>query len=190
MKFLIIGAGPAGLTFAYHALERGHDVKVYEGRNVFAFKPCGEALHGEALEVLPFDIHENHKWILTRFKQVNIYFEGVYLRTISSPFKDKGIIINKAAFLQDLADVVIKKGGKIEMGKFFKFKEENADYIIDSSGYLTAFRNLDREMYSSYRVIPVLRDYAVANGVIENDQLLFDLLDRGYFWIFPYGKDT
>jgi len=189
VKVIVIGAGPAGLTFAYHALLKGYDVKIYEARNKLAFKPCGEALHGEALEFLPFNINGNHKWILSRFSLVKVYYEGVYMRTINSPFKDKGLIINKSMFLQDLADFITKLGGKIELGKTFKYGEEDSDYIIDSSGYLTASRYINKELYSSYKLIPVMRDYAEANGIIDNDTLLFDLLDRGYFWIFPYGKD-
>jgi flavin-dependent dehydrogenase len=186
----IIGAGPSGLTFAYHALKNNINVKIYEGRKTFAFKPCGEALAGDALEVLSFKLGYRYKWMLSDMRYVKLYYNGIYYRTIKSPFGEKGFIINKREFLQNLADIVEKEGGKIFMGNFYKGKEENADLIIDSSGYLTFSRSYAREVYKKeYRLIPVIRDYAESNDLLEEGYLLIDLLDKGYFWIFPYGKD-
>jgi len=192
-KCIVIGAGPAGLTFAYHAVRRGLNVTVYEGRKFFAAKPCGEALAGDSLGVLPFKIGKSYKWILSPMRFVKLYYNGTYYRTIKSPFGENGCIINKKLFLQELADVVEKEGARIEMGKFFKPSLDDADLIVDASGYLTVSRNyLDlRNLYNKeYRSIPVLRDYAESNGILNEGYLLIDLLDRGYFWIFPYGKDT
>jgi hypothetical protein len=192
-KCIIIGAGPAGLTFAWHAARKGLNVTVYEGRKVFATKPCGEALAGDSLSVLPFKIGYMYKWILSPMRFVELYYNGRYYRTIKSPFGENGYIINKRLFLQELADIVEKEGAKIEMGKFFKPSLDDADLIVDASGYLTASRNYLnlRELYNKeYRNIPVLRDYAESNGILKEGYLLIDLLDRGYFWIFPYGKDT
>ncbi len=189
-KVVVAGAGPAGLTFAYHALLRGINVKIYEGRKTFAFKPCGEALAGDALSVLPFKIGQRYKWMLNEMRFVHIYYNGRYYRTIKSPFGERGFIINKRLFLQELADIVTKEGAKLEMGTFFKDKMEDADLIVDATGYLTYSRNFLRNLYSKeYRLIPVIRDYAEANGVIDDGYLIIDLLDKGYFWIFPYGKD-
>lgn len=191
-KVIVVGAGPAGLTFAYHAAIRGLNVKIYEARNTFAFKPCGEALAGEVLKILPFKMNYNYKWILSRMKYVKIYYNGKYYRIIPSPFGENGVIIDKRIFLQELADIVKKEGVKLEMGNFYKLGKEDADLIIDASGYLTAFRNFLnlRNLYQKeYRLIPVLRDYAESNNILEEGHLLIDLLDKGYFWIFPYGKD-
>ncbi len=186
----IIGAGPAGLTFAYHALRHNINVKIYEGRRIFAFKPCGEALAGDALEVLPFKLGYKYKWMLSDMKYVKLYYNGIYYRTIKSPFGERGVIINKREFLQSLADIIEKEGGKIFMGNFYKGKDADADLIIDSSGYLTFSRIYAKEIYKrEYRLIPVIRDYAEAKDLLEEGYLLIDLLDRGYFWIFPYGKE-
>lgn len=189
-NIIVIGAGPAGLTFAYHAALRGMNIKVYEARKDFAFKPCGEALAGDALSVLPFKLGYRYKWMLSEMKFVKLYYNGRYYRTIKSPFGDRGYIINKRLFLQSLADIVVKEGVKIEMNKFYKFNSEDADLIVDASGYLTASRLQLRNIYNKeYVNIPVLRDYAEANGILEEGHLIIDLLDKGYFWIFPYGKD-
>jgi len=189
-KFTVIGAGPSGLTFAYQALLRGYDVKIYEGRNVFAYKPCGEALAADSLIFTPFNLNSKYKWMLNEMKFVKIYYNGKYYRTIKSPFGERGYIINKRLFLQEFADYLIKKGVKIETGKFYKPEKE--EFIIDASGYLTYSRNKEifKEVYiKDYRSIPVIRDYSENNGLLDDGYLLIDLLDRGYFWIFPYGKD-
>lgn len=188
MRAIVIGAGPAGLTFAYNACIRGIKIKVYEARKYLAYKPCGEAFSLEALKAIPNSHKLGSKWILNRIDHVDIYFNSEYVKTIPSPFDEKGFIINKRLFLEKIAELAIDEGAQIEMGKIFN-GEEDADLIIDASGYFTYSRRNFKDLYKNYKTIPVLRDYAVSNGIIDENHLIIDFLDRGYFWIFPYGKD-
>ncbi len=190
MKIIIAGAGPAGLTFAYHAALRGLNVKVYEARKILAFKPCGEVFVKDAFLALPFKPDYRYKWILSEIKSVKIYYNGEYFKTFPSPLKERGLIINKRQFLQDLADLAVKEGAKIEMDHFYKPNSEDADLIVDATGYLRLSANISKETYRNYKTIPVMRDYAESNGILEEGQLVLDFLDKGYFWIFPYGKKT
>ena len=52
---IIVGAGPAGGTAAYHLAKRGHSVLVLEKESLPRYKPCGGGVSPAVQEWFDFD---------------------------------------------------------------------------------------------------------------------------------------
>ena len=55
---VVVGAGLAGLTYAFKAVKNGEKVEVWEKSQVLGSKPCGEAVLYNALDYLPLTERE------------------------------------------------------------------------------------------------------------------------------------
>jgi len=177
---LVIGAGLAGLTYAFKAVKGGEKVEVWEKSQVLGSKPCGEVILYNALDYLPLTEREKADVTLNFIKRVRLKFpEAERVITVS------GVIVDKRRLLETLAEVVESEGVKVLRGKpFTRDAKLDAD-IVDASGFVRVTH------VGEGTVAPVLRGYHRSTGVICDDELLveFDSDGMGYFWIFPYGDN-
>jgi len=178
---LVVGAGLAGLTYAFKAVKNGEKVEVWEKSQVLGSKPCGEAVLYNALDYLPLSEREKADVTLNSIKRVRLKFpEAERVITVS------GVIVDKRRLLETLAEVVESEGVKVLRGKVFtRDTKLDADIIVDASGFVRVTH------VGEGTVAPVLRGYHRSTGVICDDELLveFDSDGMGYFWIFPYGDN-
>jgi len=177
---LVVGAGLAGLTYAFKAVKNGEKVEVWEKSQVLGSKPCGEAVLYNALDYLPLSEREKADVTLNSIKRVRLKFpEAERVITVS------GVIVDKRRLLETLAEVVESEGVNVLRGKpFTRDAKLDAD-IVDASGFVRVTH------VGEGTVAPVLRGYHRSTGVICDDELLveFDSDGMGYFWIFPYGDN-
>lgn len=185
MKINIVGAGPAGVSAAYFAVKKGYDVTVYEKEKILAKKPCGEASFSEIKQLTPFSSFENQDFVLAKFRKAVIYINHEYVTTLSLPFQC--YVFNKSKFLEEYLEHAEALGVKVNRGYLVREDSEiwkEGDMVIDCTGYIRA-SNIAKRISRS--VIPILRAYSKNNGVINDDEILIDIIGKGYFWIFPYG---
>ena len=179
---LVVGAGLAGLTYAFKAVKGGEKVEVWEKSQVLGSKPCGEAILDGALGYLPLTEREKSDVTLNSIKRVRLRFpDGLPERVITV----SGVIVDKRRLLETLAEVVEAEGVKVLRGKpFTRDTKLDAD-IVDASGFVRVTH------VGEGTVAPVLRGYHRSTGVICDDELLveFDSEGMGYFWVFPYGDN-
>ena len=180
---LVVGAGLAGLTYAYKAVKGGEKVEVWEKSQVLGSKPCGEAILYNALDYLPLSEREKSDVTLNSIKRVRLKFpDGLPERVITV----SGVIVDKRRLLETLAEVVESEGVNVLRGKpFTRDAKLDADIIVDASGFVRVTH------VGEGTVAPVLRGYHRSTGVICDDELLveFDSDGMGYFWIFPHGDE-
>jgi len=179
---VVVGAGLAGLTYAFKAVKGGEKVEVWEKSQVLGSKPCGEAILYNALDYLPLTEREKADVTLNSIKRVRLKFpDGLPERVITV----SGVIVDKRRLLETLAEVVESEGVNVLRGKpFTRDTKLDAD-IVDASGFVRVTH------VGEGTVAPVLRGYHRSTGVICDDELLveFDSEGMGYFWIFPYGDN-
>jgi len=177
---LVVGAGLAGLTYAFKAVKNGEKVEVWEKSQVLGSKPCGEAVLYNALDYLPLSEREKADVTLNSIKRVRLKFpEAERVITVS------GVIVDKRRLLETLAEVVESEGVKVLRGKVFTRDAKLDADIVDASGFVRVTH------VGEGTVAPVLRGYHRSTGVICDDELLveFDSDGMGYFWVFPYGDN-
>lgn len=183
MKIAIIGAGPAGVNCAYWASKKGHEVIIFERKEVLASKPCGEGVFKEAFDFVPVS-PEGSKWALNYIDKATLYYENKVIAEIETkPFD--GYIINKRAFLEDILNEAINLGARF-IREEFKI-EKDFDLIVDAGGYTSTFARRKGLPYKGLKHAPALRGYGKTNKIRE-DTLYLEIYDFGYSWIFPYGK--
>ena len=178
---LVIGAGLAGLTYAFKAVKNGEKVEVWEKSQVLGSKPCGEAILYNALDYLPLTEREKADVTLNSIKRVRLKFPDAE-RVVDV---DSGVIVDKRRLLETLAEVVEAEGVNVLRGKPFTRDTKPEANIVDASGFVRVTH------VGEGTVAPVLRGYHRSTGVICDDELLveFDSEGMGYFWIFPYGDN-
>ena len=76
-KYLIVGAGLFGATFAYEAAKKGHKVKVIERRNHIAGNIFTKEVDG--IQVHQYGAHIFHTSILSRRKQKNCSKQTIHI---------------------------------------------------------------------------------------------------------------
>ncbi|AWR96979.1 NAD(P)/FAD-dependent oxidoreductase [Acidianus sulfidivorans JP7] len=169
MRVGIVGAGPAGLTFARFF----DDAEVYEREKYFAVKPCSWV-------VLSTDeINFKKEEILFKIKRYRIYLDNKLVHELESdePF---AYIINKRKFLERLAEginVKFNSYAKIHNNKIISGgNEKNYDLVIDARGY----QALDQSL-----TVPAIQyetDYHTEDDTL-NAYFYSDFI--GYGWVFP-----
>ena len=131
---LVVGAGLAGLTYAFKAVKGGEKAEVWEKSQVLGSKPCGEAILYNALDYLPLSEREKSDVTLNFIKRVRLKFpDGLPERVITV----SGVIVDKRRLLETLAEVVESEGVNVLRGKVFtRDTKLDADIIVDASGFV------------------------------------------------------
>jgi geranylgeranyl reductase family protein len=81
----VIGAGPAGSLTAYHLADRGASVLLLDRSRFPRDKPCGGALSGRAVRLLPFSVEPVVEDVFDHFELRLRYGPSFRTRTTSPP---------------------------------------------------------------------------------------------------------
>lgn len=179
-EYLVIGAGPAGVSASYVFSKAGYKVALIETNNALALKPCGNGL--VRIEDIPFPIPKES--LKVRIRRGLLYVDGDLVAEI----KDfvNGFIINKKEMLEG----IISSAGiplffksrfypsamEIKIGNE-RFKLRDFSKIILAGGHTF----YDGEKI--FAIETVMRpDLEIEDNKIE---IWFDTKLIGYYWIFP-----
>jgi len=174
--FYVIGAGPAGASFAYYASAKGYNVTVYDAHKP-GHKPCGWAVPRQ-IEKL---IHVPKEFILTKIKGFRVYLDGELVKEERGRLW--GYIINKPLFLNYLLESIEfkKLPVKLDPASLRPLQPLNAREAtivavggIGSSKLGSDFINAVQQLYHV--------EEPVDDEVIE---IWFDSNLVGYYWVFP-----
>ncbi len=196
----IIGAGPAGLSFAIHA-EELKIIVLEEHKEIGAPVHCGECISDLCLQ--KFGLTPPKNAIARAVKGVKVIFP----KDNFTHLNERGYVLNKNEFEKYLADIVTKKGAEIKTGTrivgierkegYWTLKTDsatdsntiNAKIIIDGTGHVQLISQLLNLNKPSQKVIGV---QYLMEDVKNEDYLEFylwpDLAPQGYLWSIP--KDT
>ena len=129
-RILVIGAGPSGLSAAYHLARLGHKVTIYEAGPIAGgmmhfgipkYRLPRDILNAEIkrIESIGVNIVLNHKVMDVLREKNEGNFDGVFLaigahlnKRIDIPARDAGTIINALTFLKD-----VEAGEKPKLGR-------------------------------------------------------------------------
>ena len=206
MKYdvMVVGAGPAGLVAARIVSSRGFKVAVLERERHLGVKPCGEAASRQTIE--DASVSPSTDFISQEVKCAKIHAPNGKSVSIKES-AGVGYIMNKALFLQHLAEKAAEEGADIYMNQavtdlkrgegVIKVKTTGAEHqsslIFGADGFAsTVSRNLGLEKRGNREIIPCLQ-YLVANCDLDDLHATEFYLGRdtaplGYAWIFPKGK--
>lgn len=183
----IIGGGLAGLSTAISIkrLDDSIDVSVYERHNQIGFnhdgRRCGEALYSESDNIW---IPEGESLFNHIYKHEMIIDKKIYKKQYLN-IRSPGFMLNKPAFIHQLADQAKECNVKIQTGKrISKITELSGDIIVDASGCPSIIKkslHLDKGMKGlTYQ--ETVKD---CNVFDEHCIKIYYFGKVGYYWIFP-----
>lgn len=182
VKILIAGAGPAGLSCAYHASIKGYKVHLFEKRSSLAWKPCGEAIPDEALKYVPVT---SRSFILNRIVRCRFTSRWETVKILEGAAS--GYVIDKKAFLEELLGIVELEGCKVSLNTRAKPSDAiSYDLVVDATGHERALALRMGIDYSGYKLIPACQLYCKGQGPAE-DEIWVEIVPYGYIWVFPRG---
>lgn len=107
---IIVGAGPAGLSTAYHALEWGLKVLVLEKHRLPREIPCGGFLSAKSTKELPFSLRRN----LVESPVRALGYYSLRNKLVShQTHKPLGVIVQRKNLDAFFAQRVVEKGGAL-----------------------------------------------------------------------------
>ncbi len=208
---IVVGAGPAGSSFAYYAAKKGLKVLIVEKQREVAHTIlCAEGVSSEFLRLVNRDSEFTRNYVAT-------YIYGGILTYNGKPYVEArlsepgGAILERKIFDRYLAERALRKGADILVNTKFVSAERNGNVIkvllkhggedkvfltplvVDASGptasvakSLGLYEDYDKDTtFYTYQV------YAYCDGIKEN-YLYFgigeEVAPKGYAWIFPKGQ--
>ncbi len=196
MKYdaIVIGAGPAGATCAYHLSKQGLKVLLVEKQTLPRFKLCAGCLSKRIERELPYGWE---KLIL------NTIYTGTlkYKNKSFSLSSDEPIahIVDRATFDTFLAQKAQETGAELVIDKFESFSVEDGkykvqlgnkvltcDFLIGADGfYSKVAKILGYRKQKFYRSVEFFPNFSVDPKGVE---ISIGLVKRGYGWKFPKGN--
>jgi digeranylgeranylglycerophospholipid reductase len=197
----VIGAGPAGLSAAYHLAKQNIKTIILEehpqvGRPVH----CGEGLSSLALKRMGLEDVPSSALGL-KIKGIKIIFpNGQY-----TVFREEGYDLNKDLFEQYLLEKAIAAGASLQAEcRVFQFSRKNGIWSINSNKMLikskaivdaTGYQSLGNKILKLDPNGPNLiagAQYLIDN--VKNDGFIEFYIDPklapgGYLWLMPKDKD-
>ena len=207
---IVVGGGPAGSTFAYHAAMGGLTVLVLEkDRDIGMPVRCGEAVSDAGLRIF----HEPQtRWIRATIDRIKLVAPNN--TEIEFDLQEKGYILDRRVFDYDLAHLAAEQGAEIVtkayvngliiendqvcgvtgqcLGESFKVR---AHLIIGADGVESRVGR-----WAGIRTQLKLKDMESAiqktiGGVDLNERTFEFYLSRkwapgGYIWVFPKGPHS
>lgn len=206
MKFLIIGGGIAGLSFAMHLHSNGYEVTVLEKDKVKKTKLCGGLLTGKAIHELK-SLGLEYEDIIFKPKEIKIYDEKKLLISFENDINvflvDRKeldtLLLNK--FINDGGSVLFDKNIiDIDTSKKQVKSAENEifeyDTLVIANGANSGFRKLLNED-ASEKAFCVEQKIPRNTDLSKQEQEKVSSIDIkfiknriGYAWIFENYHET
>jgi len=201
---VVVGAGPAGLTFARFLASKGFKVTVMEKNEVLAVKPCGEGISARVLVTAELSRSDVSRFASREIRGALVVAPNEKGVEIASKGGDMGYVINKRNFLRVLgeyaaaagADIYVKEPVReaVKDGSAVKVTsrtlEVEASLLVGADGYMSLIaKKFDLEGPGERKVIPTVQ-YVMANVSTPDPSLTYfylgnDVAPKGYVWVFP-----
>ncbi|MCS7307963.1 MAG: geranylgeranyl reductase family protein [Aquificaceae bacterium] len=195
MKFnaIVVSAGPAGSSTAYHLAKSGLKVLLLEKETMPRFKLCAGCLSARAVKFLP----EGYQHLfLNKIRSGRLGFRGVEEVRVKTE-GEVAYIVDRSTFDHFLAQKAQEAGAEFLNGEFLGFDKEGAGYRVFTSrgSFLTEFVvGADGVRSRVSKLLGFRKKYYrsvefFTHGRMEDEVLIeIGLVRRGYLWVFPHGE--
>ncbi|MFW6358178.1 MAG: geranylgeranyl reductase family protein [Chroococcales cyanobacterium] len=194
---IIVGAGPAGGTAAYHLAKRGHSVLVIEKAELPRYKPCGGGVSPEVQQWFDFDFSpvisakvKGGCYTWNCRESLNVPFTDIEPFWMVRRDKFDNFLIEKAkekgAIIQDKTKVfeIDFKGDRWELET--SNKPAMGRFLIAADGGKSTLANLLGFKKRRHRLVGALEIEVMLDPAIKNELYFeFGKVKGGYLWNFP-----
>lgn len=200
---VVVGAGPAGLTFARFLAAKGFKVAVLEKNEQLAMKPCGEGISIRVIETAGIRQNDVSRFISRKIRGALVVAPNGKGIEISQTI-GMGFIIEKKNFLKVLGEYAAETGVEIFMKEqvrdakpsgnavkvLARTLEVEADLLVGADGYMSFIaRKFNLETPNERRIIPAVQYVMTHVSTPDPDLAYFylgnEVAPKGYVWIFP-----
>jgi geranylgeranyl reductase family protein len=197
---IVVGAGPAGSTCAYHLAQKGVDVLVLEKARLPRLKPCGGGFPEKTRSLYDFNLTPV---IEATVRKVIICLQGERHIFIDRP-EGVGYMVMRDKFDAMLAEKAASQGAKLHQEEECISVEPEKNRWIVKTGKDTFSADFlvgaDGAPSGTAQKLGLMRDYdrfgvAISSELRVSDKqlethgptVLFDFMQvpKGYAWIFP-----
>lgn len=200
---VVVGAGPAGLTFARFLAAKGFRVAVVEKNEQLAVKPCGEGISARVLETADIRKDDASRFISRKLRGALVVAPNGKGLEISQAL-GMGYVIEKRGMLKVLGEYAAEAGAELFVkeqvrdarltGDVVKVTartfEAETSLLVGADGYLSfVAKRFGLEEPGERRVIPTVQ-YLMAQVSTPDPDLAYFYLGntvapKGYIWVFP-----
>lgn len=199
----VIGAGPAGLTAARFASQKGANVLIIDRkREIGTPVRCAEAVAGSIAD--DFEIDNRERWLLNTVHYFKIISSKVRVAKVpTSPYLLH--VVDRAAYEKELARMAIKDGAELSLGKTvtgidnytINFEKENikTKLIIGADGVDSRIGKwIGMKTRVPLKDIGACAQQTLVDINVDPGSLEFYLGSRyssggGYAWMFPRSRE-
>lgn len=200
---VVVGAGPAGLTFARFLAAKGYKVAVLEKNEQLAMKPCGEGISARVLETADVRQSDISRFVTRKIRGALVVAPNGKGVEISQAL-GMGYIIDKRNFLKVLGEYAAEAGAEIYVkeqvrdarvtGGAVRIRartlETDARLLVGADGYMSLVaRKFGLETPGERRIIPTVQ-YVMTHVTTPDPDLAYfylgnEVAPKGYVWVFP-----
>ena len=178
-KLAIIGAGTIGLYLGWKLAKKGHQVTIFEKKDIIGKEACSGLFSERILKFIP----QSEKLIKNRINSALIHFPK---KTIKVKFSKKILVMSHKKLDVLLADLVRQAGAEIVLRKSIVSLPNGYDRIIGCDGANSAIRKS--------LGLPALNSRLGILGFIQRKDLA-DYVEtwpvrHGFIWKIPRGEET
>ncbi|MBE5847859.1 MAG: geranylgeranyl reductase family protein [Lachnospiraceae bacterium] len=201
-KVVIVGAGPAGVSAAYHLAKKGVNCCLIDKCTFPRFKLCGGLLTEKTINLLKeYNFDDWESVIKNKVNKVNIFSKGNRIVTVET--KRYFYLVDREEFDNWLLNKYIKLGGALRLGekveKISLDKKElitsketiTFEYLIGADGAKGITSKLIKRKAIPYAFgleteVPTV----LSKGNLDSIDLDVSVACDGYSWRFPKGETT
>lgn len=201
-KVVIVGAGPAGISTAYHLKKNNIDCCLIDKYKFPRFKLCGGLITEKTLRLLKsYGISDFNKVIKEKVNKVNILNNGKKILTAETT--NYFNLVNRAEFDHWFLEKYLNIGGyailgsrvsKINLDKkqiTVGDKTISFDYVVAADGAKgISSKVISREPLKYAFGMETDIDTKLCNGKMHHIDLDVAIAKDGYYWRFPKGQKT
>ncbi len=194
---LIVGAGPAGSTAAYHLAQKGHSVLVLEKETLPRYKPCGGGVSPAIAKWFDFDFQPV---IVATVNQVRYSWKLGDMVEVPLKSSQPMWMVNRGEFDQFLIDKAKEKGAEVKENTEVTGVQERGDGVTLTTSrgsfeapYLIAADGANGplaewlSLKSSKQCLAASLEIKTAVTPENSQTAHFDFgsLKNGQIWLFP-----
>ena len=204
---LVVGAGPAGLTFARFLAAKGFRVAVVERERELGVKPCAEGVSSATLSTAEVPRSEVGRFTVREVRRAYVFAPNGRYVPLESKGPAMGYVLDKRAFLRVLAEMAASEGAEVRV------LEPAREFVRTGEGFRVRTRTMEVEcrllvgadgctstvasslgLGGPRKIIPTFQ-YVMTNVRLEDRDATYFYLGRsvaplGYAWIFPKDGTT